>query len=421
MATVNTTFQAFWGCLRYTAVAFFVWLAVMPATAMPRVAWTDSTALRPDSSNFVTASLLVISPDDNIDSSFGHCALRMECPTQDLDYCFSFETESNAMSDYFKFFTGQLNGKVVAVPTDVFCLSYVGMGRGIEQHVLNLTLREQQTLWQLLDEDMVSPDLRKFNFLQNNCTSVLLTMVGYTLSLHGEHLSWDKLPPMVQLSTGKGVRYLSRHSLWYQFVFATFLGTESDKYWPVEQRMSPETVGESLQGAHIATDGNESSKRKAVVSERTMFPVVKEATSTGWATPCLVFGLLLLVVIVITAGQLLWNWCKLPRLVDITLFVTQTLAGIILSFVAVKASLFGSHANWYLIPFNPIPALLWMCCRHRAWYGRVWWLYAGVLLAFLAATPLSNQIDVAHQLITATLLVRCMAQIARRNSRSSAQ
>ena len=40
----------------------------------------------PDSSNFVIASLLTITPADAIYSSMGHSAIRMQCPSESLDY-----------------------------------------------------------------------------------------------------------------------------------------------------------------------------------------------------------------------------------------------------------------------------------------------------------------------------------------------
>ena len=62
------------------------------ATPLATKAQTDTVAtVLPDSSNFVTASLLVAEPLHALYSVFGHATLRMECPTHNLDYVFTFE------------------------------------------------------------------------------------------------------------------------------------------------------------------------------------------------------------------------------------------------------------------------------------------------------------------------------------------
>ena len=47
--------------------------------------------------NFVTASLLVMSPGDELYSCAGHSVLRLECPTLNLDNCFTYESESGEL------------------------------------------------------------------------------------------------------------------------------------------------------------------------------------------------------------------------------------------------------------------------------------------------------------------------------------
>ncbi len=92
------------------------------------------------------------------------------------------------------------------------------------------------------------------------------------------------------------------------------------------------------------------------------------------------------------------------------LFVFQSVAGILLLYLSAVSGLFGIHWNWYLIPFNPLPLVLWLCCRKQPWYPKVFVFYTVVLVLFILATPLSSQLDIEHQLITATLAIRCAAK-----------
>jgi len=75
--------------------------------------------------------------------------------------------------------------------------------------------------------------------------------------------------------------------------------------------------------------------------------------------------------------------------------------------VVVGVTLGDASWNWYIIPFNPLPIVIWAWQRKRPQYKKVFLLYAVVLLLFLLLTPLSAQIDLDHQLITASLVIRC--------------
>ena len=107
--------------------------------AQDKVPWTHPGPLLPDSSNFVTASLLIASPGEAIYSQLGHVALRMECPVHNLDYCFSFEEEAG-MGGIMKFFIGKTDAHMMAVPTAEFLKGFKLDGRQVMQYTLNLTL-----------------------------------------------------------------------------------------------------------------------------------------------------------------------------------------------------------------------------------------------------------------------------------------
>ena len=94
-------------------------VAAVPALAQRRdykpiaVTWTHGLPVKPDSSNFVTASYVVASPGEKIYSRLGHATLRLECPSYKLDYCFTFETDVEP-GDYLRFFAGQARGRIGA-------------------------------------------------------------------------------------------------------------------------------------------------------------------------------------------------------------------------------------------------------------------------------------------------------------------
>lgn len=376
-------------------------LSLMAGKGEPVV--TDSMRLADD---FVTASMLVMTPGEEGYSALGHCALRMECPTFKLDYCFSFESDKGSPADnYFSYFTGQTPAGFLAIPTQDFLRIYTAEGRGIKQYPLNLTPHEKQELWRYLDNDMVEGSHRKFNFVQNNCASMAL--IAVERALEAEKLVVDPWPEPFNLNNGKGIRYLTRENPWLKFVLTTIVGSEADATWANEYRLSPELMGDVLQRARIqsletgATRPLLAGNGKVIATQR-LFP------KASCLTPTLLFGLLLLFVIAVTVAEWKGRGRRVAVITDGILFSGQTLIGIVLLFMTTKTCLFGLHWNWYLIPFNPLPALLWLILRHRKGYPRLYALYAVVLAAFALFSPiLTTQGDLPHSLLILALAVRC--------------
>ena len=216
---------------RYLKIAllFFMWLPALSHAQnvpSPHVEWTHPGPLRADSSNFVTASLLVTSPGKACYSNLGHCTVRLECPMFNLDYCFSFETDVEP-GDFLRFFAGQANGHIVAVPTAEYLKPAQREGRGVKQYVLNLTPHERQELWKILDQDMVNEKNRKFNFLQNNCSSISMLMIEDALLGEQIFYRWHPMVPE-SLPTGEAIRFTQRHSPWSKFISIALVGSEAE-------------------------------------------------------------------------------------------------------------------------------------------------------------------------------------------------
>ena len=366
----------------------------------------DSVVVAPDSSNFVTASILTISPTNEVYSVFGHTAIRMECPVHKLDYVFTFESDPS-VGGFLTFFAGKAKGYFVAVPTQEFLKDVENKGRGVKQYELNLTHHEKQELWRNLDNDMVAGAHRKFNLLVNNCVSMAV------LKLHqsciDEHLEWGNTTSLTLLNNGDYVRQCVQQSPWAAFWFITFMGTVCEESYDYESRLCPANLIEEMQKASFINE-EKGTKRTVLTGEVKSLLPETVTLKQNVVTPTMVFGVLLLVVCFLTFAEWRWNWEKPVRYMDVILFVLQSLLGLILLYVTCVSELLGTHWNWYLIPFNLIPLILWLCLRKRKNYGRVYLLYTVVLVAFLALTPFLSQLDLPHQLITMVMAIRCISK-----------
>ncbi len=365
----------------------------------------DSVVVAPDSSNFVTASILTISPTNEVYSVFGHTAIRMECPVHQLDYVFTFESDPS-VGGFLTFFAGKAKARFIAVPTQQFLNDMERIGRGVKQNELNLTHHEKQELWRNLDNDMVAGAHRKFNLLLNNCVS--MTVLKLHQSCIDEHLEWAPWKGSMLLNNGDLVRHNARRSPWAEFLFVTFLGTGYDDYYDQELRLCPEILIDELRKASFVE--NETDRQRPVITDQGQTLLTeKKPLQENRVTPSLVFSFLLLLVCILTIAEWCGHCVKIAHYLDVFLLIVQSLLGFILIYITFVSEIFGLMWNWYLIPFNLIPLILWICLHKQKNYGRVYLLYSVVLVAFLALTPFLSQLDFPHQLITAMFTVRCIS------------
>lgn len=380
-------------------------LSLLTLVSFAQTAGNDSLIPGSQRDDFVKVSLLIASPGKSIYSVFGHCALRLQCPSQHLDYVYTFETESG-LAGYLKFFAGQARAGFAAITPEEYLTPYRREGRGVVAYLINLTPHEKQELWRTLDEDMEQGPHRKYNLLKNQCLSMSILMIEQTLEQDNEFLDL-KLPSIMKTYTnGEGILYLSKEYKWAQFLFMTFLGAEADGFWDQEYRLSPKVMPYVLSHSHIVSIDRTNQRPVLKGSPRMLLPATLHPQPSP-VSPTLVFCLLLLFTLVITLLQWRGHCGKIAHGFDVILFALQSLAGLFLLYVTLVTGLFGLHWNWYLIPFNPLPLLLWLLLRRKPWYGRLYRLYAMVLAVDIPLFFLVTiQMDVPHALVMATLAIR---------------
>lgn len=389
--------------LSVTLTATILLAVSATAHAQQPVQWTHGGPLLPDSSNFVTASLLVASPGTETVSAMGHSAIRLECPVHHLDYCFTLE--NNPEYGNLVFLLGKAPTHDIAVPTNIFLQELANEKREVLQYELNLTLREKQELWHAADIEFTNEGHRLFNYSYNgtdNCTSICLELIEQ--SLIDEQLVVDEMPPILLENNATYFRHIARRSPWVQFLLITLGGTACDETWNMRNRMAPEMIIPVLSHSHF--EGQEN-KRPALKGKAIELVTGKVTVTPSVVSPLVVFGGLLLLALLVTVLQHFGKATKAARVLDFVLFTLQVVVALFLLTSSCVGSIVGRHWNWYLIPFNLLPLLVWLLWRKRKGFFKVYLFYTVVLVLFILATPLSEQLDLPHQLITATLAVRC--------------
>ena len=301
----------------------------------------DTLQVNRDAEDFVTASLLVAAPGDMLYSILGHACLRMQCPTFNMDYCFSYENEGFE-GNIGKFLCGNLKMGMTAVPTQEYLQYYAGTQRGVWEYELNLPIAVKRELWRVLDNRLMEGIYLPYDYLKRGCAIACVKAVKEALDTLS--ITYAPFPHNIDQHTFWEIYYHYAHKGWDMFWCATMIGGGvAQQEFPAEQNLIiPAQLAEVWQEATVCG-----------------VPLLSEATQLlpntlrqyTWFTP-LVAAIVMLVLSMLNLfwKKPYWDWAML---------LLHTLMGCLLIFLTLFSTLPGTEWNWLIIPFFPLPALLW--------------------------------------------------------------
>lgn len=354
--------------LKTRLLALSVALASMPLVA------ADYSANAPigdgvdrNDPNFVTASLIVIDPGEIMYSCFGHAVVRLECPKFRLDYCFSYESE-NILDNKWRFFWGDLKMGMFAIPTQEFLVPYAKEGRGVRQYTLNLPPAAKQRLWKLLDEKVAEGVRLPYDQVKRCCAHSVFQQI--MLSLDGIPVRFTVWPEGFE--GAKTRREIARDFIrdlpWTSFVMSAVSGSLLDeKCSPGEKIIIPNDLVTVLKGAVVVGT--------PIITE----PSVRLLPSNplkapSWLTPMVIAVSVLLLAFV--------NLFIRRSALDYALLCAYGVLGLVFFLLVCVSDLPTNGWNWMILPFNPLPLVLWE-------WRKIWGVYfASALLAFAVIVSL---------------------------------
>ena len=317
--------------------------------------------------NFVTASLLVMSPGNELYSCAGHSVIRLECPKFNLDYCFSYESEQ--VSDkIFTFFMGKLKMGMFAIPTAEYLKLGRESGRGVMQYRLKLPPDAKQRLWELLDKKVSEGACLEYDYMERGCAHSALTVLRGALRPY--ELTVNNWPAKYgQMSRHELLEMAIRESFpWQTFILYTICGaTTDDDMSKFRKVVIPSDLLAILKIARI--------EGKPVIDDTgvELLPIRSDVDATTTKQIVTPFVLSWFVVAASAANFFLkWNW------IDWAFLAFQSLLGLFLTYMVCFSNLTAMGWNWLIVPFNLLPLVLWKWRQKWA----LW--FAGLLMLWEA-------------------------------------
>ena len=247
-------------------------------------------------------SLLTCTPGEQLYARYGHTALRVFDPDQQLDVIFNYGVFNfNTDGFYWKFVRGETWYELGAKPTKWFMIDYIEENRPVYEQVLNFTPEQKEAVWKALLTNYL-PQNRKYlyNFVFDNCATRPYLLLQ------------DALGEPIQSSfdghTGMTYRAFIRHYTgalsWENAGINLLFGPKADQPMSSEQRLFlPEELMYYMQEAHLA-DGT------PLVCSGEIAPFVIEETPwyASWPLGLALYFLLVAAISLCDRRRGRWSW-----------------------------------------------------------------------------------------------------------------
>jgi Domain of unknown function (DUF4105) len=311
-------------------------------------------------------SLLTCAPGEELYSTFGHTALRVQDLAAGRDEVYNYGTFDFGPDFYSKFIRGKLLYYLSVEEFNEFQYQYQMQSRSIQEQVLQLSCTEKQKLLDALNTNAKEENrYYRYDFLFDNCT----TRAGEMVEKNTSSVQYKNILPAGKLTFRNQIHsYLDAgHQHWSKLGIDLLLGAKLDRQVSNKEAMFlPDYL---LKGFDAASAYG----RPLVEKPETILKMPSPLNDKSFITPTVVFSVLLLIVGILCFLSAPWAGALLG-IFDFLLFFLSGLAGILLLFMWFGTDHIVCRNNYNLLWALPTNVLAAFFTRSRkkwvAWYFR---------------------------------------------------
>lgn len=335
-------------------------LAAISAILMAAAVVMAAEDLRNPSEDFIRASVMVASPGDALYSKTGHAFIRMQCPSQNMDFCFSYESE-DTNAKILTFLAGKLRMGLVGMRTSEYLSEYEKTGRGVTEYPLSLPVKAKQNLWRVLDRHVDEGMDLPYDYLDRGCAISVMHLLEEATIPQG--LTVDKIPSEYTKSRREILTDELAGSPWSRLLINILTnGSANDDVELMEKAITPASLITIL--SNCSYGGS-----PILGNEETLLKTAESADTWEGITPMTLSICLALISI--------WFFFRGNRWILWGVTGLAFLFGLFNFYLVFISHLCATEWSWLIIPFNPLPVILWK--YRRKWmmpYGAVCILWA---------------------------------------------
>jgi len=373
--------------------------------------WATDHPSRAQLSPAARVSLITIAPGDAVYSLWGHSALRIYDPAQELDIAYNYGTFDfgNPVLFVARFAYGQLDYQLSVQSYPVLATaSWQLQERTVTEQVLRLTSTQKDRLYQFLQTNALPHNrVYRYDFLFDNCSTrirdVLEKVLGDSLFFATDPVPTENFRELVD-------PYVHRHPF-IDVLIHMGMGLSVDRAITRREKMFlPEEMSRAFDEARVTVSGN--SRLPLVQSTDTVYVAPLRAhMPSSWPWPSIVGWILCSMAIIAGIRQWPLPW----RQVDSILFGFTGFLGLLIMVMWFISLHDVARNNVNILGAWPSHmAVLWALLRNRTylWLRPYYRITAIAAFCFAVATlVLPPYIPGAVLPLLVLLMVRCIMRI----------
>ncbi|WNJ21386.1 DUF4105 domain-containing protein [Pontibacter sp. G13] len=358
-------------------------------------------------------SLMNCDPGPELYASFGHSALWVYDPVNEINWIYNWGTFNfDPPGFYVEFAAGRLNYFLNRETFRRFDYGYRYRKQGYEELELDLTQAQKQALYEYVENNFL-PQNRYYlyDFFFDNCATRIEVVLAEVL---GEDLQY----PSDSIATSKTFRQLLHENLgnlaWAEFGIDLALGSVVDRVATTsEQAFLPEYLAKNFEEASVFQD----STWVPLVKNRVPLYEAPSPSSPGpwYLHPLAILSLLLLGSIYFTVHDMRTG--SISRYWDSLLFFLSGLGGVLLFFLTFFTEHTATASNFNLLWLLPVYVLVpfFGLFRRAGWklFNLAFWGFSFFLILIVVTGYfwLPQQFPIAALPWMGALMIRCLFRV----------
>ena len=338
-----------------------------------------------EAEDFVTVSLLISEPMKGILSPYGHTALRLQCPTFDLDYVFHY-VMLHYVDEYTQtatYLSSKFQIRMVAEAFEMYVQDSENKERGLKEYMLNLTPKQEQELWRILDEETQDHRILKRDFFVEDykikgCALLMADMIERVVGR--SNFDYSDANPFYHRPHYEIISRQLQYVPWAHFGMITSMYGQT-KLDYAEKLVVPSHLAEVWQETII--NGKPFAEGEKLLTKQWHY------TEDIYFTPMRIAIMLLLI-------SLISLFVRREYLTYLILAVQVFMAIFVLSLDIFQLSTV--RFSWLYIPFNMLPIICWK-----------WRKYWALPYAMVLVTWCLIMVFVPHMLVDTTHIILTLA------------
>jgi len=332
----------------------------------------------------VTISILTCAPGNQIETIYGHNAIRIQDRSTQSDVVYNYGTfDFDSPGFIINFMRGKLPYVLATGDFLRFIREYQYFERAVTEQVLYLDPVQKQKIMQYLAVNML-PENRayKYDFFMDNCATRIRDIINKNVS----NFVWDE-----SKASGKTFRQIIKEYQkvmpWTNFGIDLIIGAPADRKTSLsEEAFIPDYLSSAIQYARYKDP-----RQTGLLFRKTdilTFPP-KHAVNNFLLSPWLAFIILLLIEINIYFRYLKGNVGKWIQRYDVLWLVIVTFSSVLMLFMWVGTDHIPTKYNWNILWANPlIPVWWWMHKKGNPYSNKIaYFIAACILVSMINAIP----------------------------------